>query len=98
MAKSRVISVVKHSTMSVEMEKQAILVAIDALSKHTVEQHAARYIKETFDKEYGAQWHAVVGKQFGCFVSHFSDDFIYFYGKNFIGIQLHKVSVNAIGN
>jgi hypothetical protein len=36
MAKSRVITVVKHSTMSPEMEKHAILTAIDALTKYTV--------------------------------------------------------------
>lgn len=46
MAKSRVITVVKHSTMSPEMEKHAILTAINALTKYSVEQDAAKYIKE----------------------------------------------------
>ena len=27
---------------------------------------------QTFDRVLGPQWHCVVGKQFGCFVSHFN--------------------------
>ncbi|KAI6189949.1 Dynein light chain [Aphelenchoides bicaudatus] len=94
MAKTRVITVVKHSTMSPEMEKHSILTAIEALTKYTVEQNAARFIKESFDNEYGPSWQVVVGKQFGCFVSHFSSDFIYFY-VNAVAILLYKTSAEA---
>ncbi|KAI6173762.1 Dynein light chain [Aphelenchoides besseyi] len=93
---TRAVTVIKHSTMDISMEKAAILTAIDALTKYEVEQDAARYIKEAFDREHGPQWHCVVGKQFGCFVSHFRADFVYFY-VNAIAVMLYRTGVDLNG-
>ncbi|KAI6243916.1 Dynein light chain 1, cytoplasmic-like protein [Aphelenchoides fujianensis] len=91
---TRAVTVIKHSTMDVSLEKAAILTAIDALTQFDVEQDAARYIKETFDREHGPQWHCVVGKQFGCFVSHFRSDFTYFY-VNAVAVLLYRTGMEA---
>ena len=32
-----------------------------------------------FDKKYGPTWHAVVGRNFGSYVTHETKNFIYFY-------------------
>ena len=53
-----------------EMQSQALLVARDATSKHTVEKDVAQYIKKEFDSRFGATWHCIVGRNFGSFVTH----------------------------
>uniref|UniRef100_A0A915EJB5 Dynein light chain n=1 Tax=Ditylenchus dipsaci TaxID=166011 RepID=A0A915EJB5_9BILA len=83
--------VVKKSTMSKEMEKHAMWVAVCALSKFTVEKDAARYIKQEFDKVHGKQWHCVLGQHFGCYVSHHLAQFTYFY-VNSIAVMLYRTT------
>lgn len=51
-----------------------------AASKKAVDIAAS--LKKAMDKAYGPTWHAIVGKNFGSFVSHESGNFIYFYVDN----------------
>ncbi|CAE7202529.1 KLHL4 [Symbiodinium natans] len=39
----------------------------------------AAFIKKEFDKKYNPTWHAVVGRNFGSYVTHETKHFIYFY-------------------
>ncbi|KAK0411081.1 hypothetical protein QR680_005468 [Steinernema hermaphroditum] len=89
--RTKLITAIKKSTMSEGMEKYAVVTAIKALRQFTVEKNAARYIKEEFDRKFQGQWHCVVGKQFGCFVSHFESDFAYFY-LNSVAVMLFRTA------
>ena len=42
-------------------------------------QDIAAYIKKEFDKKYNPTWHAIVGRNFGSYVTHETKHFIYFY-------------------
>lgn len=46
-------------------------------------QTAARMIKETMDKKFGASWHAVVGEGYGFEITHEVKNLLYmFFGGN----------------
>ncbi len=56
---------VRCSEMAPEMEAWAIdCAAIALLNRATVKQ-AAAYVKKEFDKQFGGNWHCVVGSNFG---------------------------------
>jgi len=49
----------------------------------SVSQTAARMIKETMDKKFGASWHVVVGEGFGFEITHEVKNLLYmFFGGN----------------
>ncbi|KAG9048014.1 Dynein light chain [Tulasnella sp. UAMH 9824] len=70
---------IKNVDMTEEMQKEAIEICQAALAAHKVEKDIASYCKKEFDKKYGPTWHAVVGKNFGSYVTHETKHFIYFY-------------------
>ena len=39
----------------------------------------AERVKKQFDEEWGPSWHVVIGKNFGCYCTHESSTFVYFY-------------------
>lgn len=36
-------------------------------------------LKKEFDEKWGGNWHVVCGKSFGCYATHQSSKFVYFY-------------------
>jgi len=42
----------------------------EAIDNHTIEKDMATAVKTTFDKDYGGTWHCIVGKSFGCSITH----------------------------
>lgn len=56
--------------MTEEMQQEAVDVALAALQKFTVEKDIAAHVKKTMDTKYGPTWHAVVGKNYGSYVTH----------------------------
>ncbi|RZC32799.1 Dynein light domain containing protein [Asbolus verrucosus] len=42
-------------------------------------QDIAAYIKKEFDKKYNPTWHCIVGRNYGSYVTHKTNHFIYFY-------------------
>ena len=46
--------------ISEEMQKRAIALAQDALSKHSVLREIAGAVKKEFDKEFGSTWHCAI--------------------------------------
>ena len=64
---------------SEDMQQDAIDTASQAMEKFNIEKDIAAYVKKEFDKKYGATWHAVVGRNFGSYVTHETKHFIYFY-------------------
>ena len=72
-------AVVKNADMSEDMQQDAIDIATQALEKFNIEKDIAAFIKKEFDKKYNPTWHAVVGRNFGSYVTHETKHFIYFY-------------------
>lgn len=69
---------IKSVDMSEDMIRNALVVAKKALNKYSIEKDIASYIKSEFDRMYGYNWHCIVGKWFGSFVTHESKHYIYF--------------------
>merc|ERR1712232_895809 len=56
--------------MAEDMQQDAIDCATQALEKYNIEKDIAAFIKKEFDKKYNPTWHAVVGRNFGSYVTH----------------------------
>ncbi|WAR01659.1 DYL2-like protein, partial [Mya arenaria] len=72
-------AVIKNADMSEEMQQDAVDCATQALEKYNIEKDIAAFIKKEFDKKYNPTWHAIVGRNFGSYVTHETKHFIYFY-------------------
>ncbi|RAL54333.1 hypothetical protein DM860_001461 [Cuscuta australis] len=70
---------IKSADMKENMQKDAVSIAIDAFERHNVEKDVAEYIKKKFDQMHGPTWHCIVGKNFGSYVTHETNHFVYFY-------------------
>ncbi|CAN6468744.1 unnamed protein product [Victoria cruziana] len=70
---------IKSADMMDEMQKVAVDFALAAFEKHSVEKDIAAYIKKEFDRMYGPTWHCIVGRNFGSYVTHETNHFVYFY-------------------
>ncbi|CAB3401101.1 unnamed protein product [Caenorhabditis bovis] len=84
-------AIVRSTDMPEELQKEAITVSLEAMDKYKLERDIATYIKEEFDKRHNPSWHCVVGRNFGSYVTHESNNFIYFYIKH-IAIMLFKTA------
>merc|ERR1711981_1192099 len=63
-------AVIKNADMSEEMQQDAVDCAAAALEKYSIEKDIAAYVKKEFDKKYNPTWHAIVGRNFGSYVTH----------------------------
>jgi len=72
-------AIIKSVDMPEEMQQRAVDIASSAVLQYDEEKDAAMVIKKEFDRIYGTTWHCVVGKNFGSFVTHETQGFIYFY-------------------
>ncbi|XP_050217195.1 uncharacterized protein LOC126668036 [Mercurialis annua] len=71
--------IIKNADMKDDMQKEAIDIAISAFEKNNVEKDVAEHIKKEFDKKHGPTWHCIVGRNFGSYVTHETNHFVYFY-------------------
>merc|ERR1711862_80105 len=72
-------AVIKNADMAEDMQQDAIDCATQALEKYNIEKDIAAFIKKEFDKKYNPTWHAIVGRNFGSYVTHETKHFTYFY-------------------
>jgi len=63
-------AIIKNVDMTEEMQQESVDIASAALEKYNIEKDIAAQIKKEFDKRHGPTWHAVVGKNFGSYVTH----------------------------
>ncbi|KAJ4967984.1 hypothetical protein NE237_014685 [Protea cynaroides] len=70
---------IKSADMKEDMQKEAIDCALSAFEKLSVEKDIAEHIKKEFDKKHGPTWHCIVGRNFGSYVTHETNHFVYFY-------------------
>ncbi|KAI3694272.1 hypothetical protein L1987_77236 [Smallanthus sonchifolius] len=71
--------IIKSADMKEEMQSEAVNIAISAFENLGVEKDVAEQIKKEFDKNHGPTWHCIVGKNFGSYVTHETNHFVYFY-------------------
>nr|CAD1828489.1 unnamed protein product [Ananas comosus var. bracteatus] len=69
----------KSADMAEEMREEVFCCARAAFDGHAMEKDIAEYIKKEFDRNHGPTWHCIVGRNFGSFVTHETNHFIYFY-------------------
>ena len=70
--------VIRSVEMSVEMQKTAKEVGVQARVKFQKASDVAEYIQKEFTRKYGESWHCVVGLNFGAYVTHFFNHYIIF--------------------
>ncbi|EEF45562.1 cytoplasmic dynein light chain, putative [Ricinus communis] len=56
--------IIKNADMKVDMQKEAVDIAIAAFEKNNVEKDVAEHIKKEFDRRHGPTWHCIVGRNF----------------------------------
>ncbi|KAK7292258.1 hypothetical protein RIF29_08036 [Crotalaria pallida] len=71
--------IIKSADMLPEMQKEAVDIAVSSFEKYNVEKEVAEHIKKEFDKRHGPTWHCIVGRNFGSYVTHETNHFVYFY-------------------
>ncbi|KAL2341779.1 hypothetical protein Fmac_009719 [Flemingia macrophylla] len=71
--------IIKSADMISDMQKEAVDIAVAAFEKYNVEKDVAEQIKKEFDKRHGPTWHCIVGRNFGSYVTHETNHFVYFY-------------------
>ena len=79
MAHHALTAVMKISEMEPEMQAFALETGITAAQQKSGEQEIASYIKKTFEERYQPNWHCIVGRNFGAFVTFEGKNYIYFY-------------------
>jgi dynein light chain LC8-type len=62
--------VVKSVDMADEQQEVAIQLAQTSLAKFNTEKDVAANIKKEFDRKYLPNWHCIVGRSFGSYVTH----------------------------
>ena len=72
-------AVVKINHMEADMAEFAMKEAEGALETSFNERRIAQLMKAAFEKKYKSNWHCVVGRDFGAFVTHEVGRFLFFY-------------------
>eukprot|EP00618_Florenciella_parvula_P003072 CAMPEP_0119543452 /NCGR_PEP_ID=MMETSP1344-20130328/54123_1 /TAXON_ID=236787 /ORGANISM="Florenciella parvula, Strain CCMP2471" /LENGTH=117 /DNA_ID=CAMNT_0007587737 /DNA_START=56 /DNA_END=409 /DNA_ORIENTATION=+ len=69
---------VHRMELTEEMVKKAVEKVDIAMDSNAIEKDIATAVKVEFDKEYGGTWHCVVGRHFGCSVTHETKYLVFF--------------------
>ena len=72
-------AVIKINHMDAEMAEYAVREAEGALETSFNERRIAQVMKAAFEKRFKSNWHCIVGRNFGSYVTHETKHFIYFY-------------------
>lgn len=82
-------AVVKHVDMSERMQQHAVDCIAYAFGEKTVLDDIAQIIKTEFDTMYDPTWHCIVGRSFGSYQTHQSNNYIFMYWGD-VGVLLFK--------
>ena len=72
-------AVIKINHMDEEMASYAVHEAEGALETSFNERRIAQLMKAAFEKKFKSNWHCVVGRDFGAYVTHEVGRFLFFY-------------------
>lgn len=81
---------IKNKDMSDDMAEDALALSKEAVAKYAMEKDIAKHLKSTFDTRYGPTWQCIVGRNYGSYVTHETQNFIYFYIDK-LAILLYKM-------
>ncbi|PWA97896.1 dynein light chain type 1 family protein [Artemisia annua] len=83
--------IIKAADMKEDMQTEAVNIAtavticfsfydsfINAFENGSIDKDVAEEIKKAFDKNHGPRWHCIVGRNFGSYVTHETNHFVYF--------------------
>jgi dynein light chain LC8-type len=65
--------------MPPEVQWESMRLAQAGLAKSGTMKDVAKSIKKHLDEKYGRSWHCIIGRNFGSYVSHEKDTFVFFY-------------------
>ena len=65
--------------MPEEMKAEVIETTKQAIEKCNTDREIATFIKDDLKVKYPGTWHCIVGRNFGCHVTHEKGFYIYFY-------------------
>ncbi|CAH8436062.1 unnamed protein product [Schistosoma rodhaini] len=71
-------ALMKSTDMQAPLQKIVVDTCVVATEQYDEERDVAAYVKKHMDKYDGGVWHCVLGKDFGCYVSHLDGYFSYF--------------------
>ena len=72
-------AVIKTNHMDAEMAEYAVREAEGALETSFNERRIAQVMKAAFEKRFKSNWHCIVGRDFGAWVTHEVGRFLFFY-------------------
>ena len=75
------------------MQDEAIACAIVAIEKFAEENKITSHIKGVFEKKYSPYWHCICGRNFGAYVTHEAQNYIYlppFHKSKYRGLRWSK--------
>mmetsp|Transcript_4999 Transcript_4999/g.5142 ORF Transcript_4999/g.5142 Transcript_4999/m.5142 type:complete len:101 (+) Transcript_4999:241-543(+) len=72
-----------------DLTEKALNRVNEALDKYQIEKDMATFIKKKFDEEFGGTWHCVVGRNFGCSITH-DTKFVLFFQIDQMHVLLFK--------
>lgn len=75
--------------MPEDLKRRAVEVANAALDANEVEKDIAQHVKKAFDEESPGTWHCVVGRNFGCSITH-ETKYVIFYKLDQVYFMLFK--------
>ncbi|KAH8280807.1 hypothetical protein KR054_002708 [Drosophila jambulina] len=86
---------IRSTDMTQKMQESAIDCAKQAIDKYETEFQIAKYVKNEFDAKFEPRWHCTVGNDFGAYVSHKPDHYIYFHLGQLAFLLLRLVRRNS---
>eukprot|EP00096_Caligus_rogercresseyi_P013071 TRINITY_DN572_c0_g1_i1.p1 TRINITY_DN572_c0_g1~~TRINITY_DN572_c0_g1_i1.p1 ORF type:complete len:137 (-),score=47.85 TRINITY_DN572_c0_g1_i1:251-661(-) len=84
---------IKRSDMNEDMQSEVLETCVNACERHSLNNEtAAKQIKESLDRKFGASWHVVVGEGFGFEVSYELKNLMYMFFAGNLAICCWKCS------
>lgn len=85
---SRTIRIHK-ADIPLEMQTTIVQRVNEGMDKFQIEKDISTYVKKKCDEEFGGTWHVVVGRNFGCSITH-DTKFVLFFQIDLLHVLLFK--------
>ena len=72
-----------------DIKDAAIALVEKALTTHQIEKDVATAVKKQCDEKFGGTWHIVVGRNFGCSITH-DTRYVLFFQVDLMHVMLFK--------
>ncbi|CAH8545601.1 unnamed protein product [Schistosoma turkestanicum] len=83
----------RYCDMHEDMQTEVLELCVTACEKHSTDNEAAaRFVKETMDKKFGASWHVAVGEGFGFEITYDINSILYMFCGGNLGLVVWKCS------